>query len=219
MSSLLNKATLSSKQSSDSDDDIKDFENDDLENEDVLNDWLDEKDEVKVEQTMNSSVHQSHHDKKPYRIVDVPSDEYMTSNRGVYLMLCSVEDLNFEESSLARREELMRSLEIVMFQPGHIVFEEGDSSSDMFFVVECEDPRVEPFVEVTKKNEGESNEKLLTRLTKGQYFGQKYFLTKRSVKQSNLAKVYSVNLSWLRDSELRLLGFQAMLQVQSKLLS
>eukprot|EP01035_Chromulina_nebulosa_P018133 gene18133-23787_t len=142
------------------------YEEDDFGNEQDINfNWLEEIDEETIQDTVQVPG------------IDIPDNEYIMENTYFFLGLCEVEDLNFVQLPVMRQEELMRSLIIERYAPSQVVFEEGSSSSDMYFIIGCEDPLQSPEVEVVKMED--DKEKVLTRLSKGQYFGQKFFLTKR----------------------------------------
>jgi len=148
------------------------YEVEDFGNEASISNWLEEEDEV----------HQEHETPPPIIRIQVPDHPYFNENKQLFLALAEVEDLNFLQLISSRQEELMKSLEIERYFPAEIIFEEGSTSLDMYFIVECDETTIEAEVEVVRKNDDDNTEKLLTRLTKGQYFGQKYFLTKRLVR-------------------------------------
>lgn len=167
----------------DSDDDsIKDFELD-SDDESVVENWLDSQETVSNE-TISRPI-----ELKP--IIEVPDNPYFTAHRALYIGLCELDDLNFNQFSINRKEELMKSLYIEKYEPNSIVFEEGSSQMDMYFLLGAAEPRCVGEVEVIKQQDNGSI-KILTRLTKGQYFGQKYFLTKRMVSRSHKHRTFGL---------------------------
>lgn len=105
----------------------------------------------------------------------------------------------------------MRTLSLESYGPGEIIFEEGSYSLDMYFIICSECSGYEPEVEVVKKVE-DDQEKALTRLMKSQYFGQKYFLTKRVRQRSATIRVpkdsqYAVNVARLPPENFEIWSF------------
>jgi hypothetical protein len=157
------------------DESIKDFELD-SDNDSNVVDWLDGEEDDPEEAKV--AVSPAKIESKP--MIEIPNSPYFSENRALYMALIEVEGLVFLTFSINRKEELMRSLELERYEPGQVIFEEGSSEMDMYFVVGAQEPRCVGEVEVAKRND-DRVDKVLTRLTKGQYFGQMYFLTKRLV--------------------------------------
>ena len=104
----------------------------------------------------------------------------------------------------------MRTLEFETYTPNEIIFDEGATSLDMYFIISSENG-CDPEVEVVKKTE-DGQEKALTRLMKSQYFGQKYFLTKRVRQRSATIRVpkdslFAVNVAKLVPDNFELWSF------------
>jgi hypothetical protein len=107
--------------------------------------------------------------------------QYIVKNLDLYFALCELEDFEFESFADEQQEELMKTLVIESYKPGERIITEGDLGNDMYFVVATEDSAHFAEVEVINQNLLAGTEVFLTRLKRGQYFGQKYFLTRRAV--------------------------------------
>lgn len=141
-----------------------------------IENWLDEVDDEEEEVPETS-----------LKVVETPrmnvihKSKYIVENANLFYALCEVDDLGFDEFSEELQESLMKTLEIESYEPGENVFLEKDNSTDVYFVVATEETEKFAEVEVVAGSILEGNEVFLTRLHRGQYFGQKYFVTKRAV--------------------------------------
>lgn len=144
-----------------------------------LTGWLDEEEEEIEEKP------------KPAPVIVEPKfnvmlkSPYIIKNADLFFALCELEDWEFEKMSDSSQEEIMRSLILETFKPGEKVITEGDSGNDMFIVVATEETMRFAEVEVINENHIAGTEVFLTRLRRGQFFGQKYFLTRRAVSLNN----------------------------------
>ena len=163
--------------SDESDSDVSDvYADEDLGNEGGISNWLEEPDD---------DIIPSEEEKETKPHYEIPDNEYIKSHLELFFALIEVEDLGFFTLSESSQEDLMRSLTVERYLPGQVLFEEGSSSMEMYFVVGSDDLINIGEVEVVKKMD-DGTEKVLTRLSKGQYFGQKYFVTKRWVSKHTL---------------------------------
>ena len=78
----------------------------------------------------------------------------------------------------------MMTLVVQEFKPGEVIFYQGSRSTEVYFIIGASDEKSLAEVEVIKLEDGK--EKLMTRLSIGQYFGQIYFITKRQVSFINM---------------------------------
>lgn len=139
-----------------------------------LTSWLDEKDEEPVVVVKKLPV-----PAKPARIV--PKSPYIVEHKDLFYALCEMEDFEFEKLSDSQQEALMRTLKVESFAAGENIIVEGDTGNDLFIVVATEETADSAEVEVVMQNQQLGTEVFLTRLRRGQYFGQKYFVTRRAV--------------------------------------
>lgn len=145
------------------------------EEEEVLSGWLDEEDPeeevvvkpVVIEQPKIDVVHKS---------------KYIVDNSDLFYALCEVDDWGFVEFPDQQQEDLMRCLTVKSYQPGENVIVEGDGGGDCYIVSASEDTVNFSEVEVVTGNISDGTEVFLTKLQRGQYFGQKFFLTRRAVR-------------------------------------
>mmetsp|Transcript_20171 Transcript_20171/g.19484 ORF Transcript_20171/g.19484 Transcript_20171/m.19484 type:complete len:2393 (+) Transcript_20171:111-7289(+) len=166
------------------DSDFSDFEADDydLEDEIVNNNWLNEANEEELSTPVPTSFFSDMLKGKTAH-----QRAYVTNNSDLYRALCEVESLEFSSLVAAIQIVLMKSLVVQRFQPGEKIFSENEMSLPFYFVVASEETADTAEVEVLKDAGG--SEKLMTRLRRGQYFGQKYFLTKQRRVRSATVRV------------------------------
>ena len=74
---------------------------------------------------------------------------------------------------VAQQEDILKSMTILDVGPAGVIFDEGDTSDDLYIVVASEHTCSTAHVEVVR------NGRVLTHLYRGQYFGQMQFLTKQ----------------------------------------
>jgi hypothetical protein len=118
---------------------------------------------------------------EPPKIDVIHKPQYIVKNLDLYFALCELEDFEFENFSDEHQEELMKTLVIETYKPGERIVIEGDLGNDMYFVVATDESAHFAEVEVVNQNILAGTEVFLTRLRRGSYFGQKYFLTRRAV--------------------------------------
>ena len=151
--------------------------------------WSDEDDEEEVKDTTTTV--------KPTAVVVpkidvVKKPPYIVQNLDLFFALCELEDWEFEKMSDEAQEEIMRTLVIEIYKPGDRVIIEGDIGNDCYFVVATETTAHVAEVEVVNQNLVAGTEVFLTRLRRGQYFGQKFFLTRRVVSIPKPSHCYSI---------------------------
>lgn len=112
----------------------------------------------------------------------VRKSKYVVENVDLFYALCEVDDWGFVEFPDEQQEAIMKALTIVSYQPGENIIVEGDGGNDCYIVSASEETAHFAEVEVVTGNILEGTEVFLTRLQRGQYFGQKYFLTRRAVR-------------------------------------
>ena len=158
------------------------FVDSDSEEEEVneLSAWLDEEDEEQPVVVAKPVV-----PAKPAKVV--PKSPYIVEQKDLFYALCEMEDFEFEKLQDSQQEALMKTLQVEKFSAGEKIIVEGDSGNDLFIVVATEETADTAEVEVVMQNVQLGTEVFLTRLRRGQYFGQKYFLTRRAV------SIYFVN--------------------------
>ena len=159
---------MEAKNSENSDDDESHDPNKNDEDEDLSN-WLEDKDDDE-NQVLPIP-------KKIENEIIYPDSQYIQSNKRIYDGLLAVDDLGFKLLPVTRQEEFMKTLVVEEFKPSEIIFQEKSTGTEMYFVLGDIIGKGE--VEVYHNLDG--NEKVMTRLGKGQYFGQKSFVTQRSV--------------------------------------
>jgi hypothetical protein len=153
--------------------------------------WLDEDD---PEPEMEVEVKVKEPETPKINIVQKP--QYIVKHLDLYFALCELEDWEFENFADEAQEELMKSLIIETYSPGDRIIVEGDIGNDMYFVVASEDSAHFAEVEVVNQNQLAGTEVFLTRLRRGQYFGQKFFLTRRAVSLSFFFSSFFFKFSW-----------------------
>jgi hypothetical protein len=160
---------------------VNDYDSSDLSDDDdnvPVSAWLDEEDDpeptpikpVVVEEPKIDVVH------KP---------PYIVAHLDLFYALCEVDDWEFEKLSDEQQEEIMKTLVVETFNAGDKIIVEGDTGNDLFIVVASEATADFAEVEVVTLNQqlALGTEVFLTRLRRGQYFGQKFFITRRAVSQ------------------------------------
>ena len=144
--------------------------------EEPLSAWLDEEE---PEEDPNAKP-------KPVIVVSPKIDivrkpKYIIDNLDLFYALCEVDDWGFVDLTDQQQEDIMKALTIRSYQPGENIIVEGDGGNDCYIVSATEETAHFAEVEVVTGNILEGTEVFLTRLQRGQYFGQKYFLTRRAV--------------------------------------
>jgi hypothetical protein len=142
--------------------------------EEVLGTWLDEEDPEEEERPKPVIVEQP-------KIDIVRKSKYIVENVDLFYALCEVDDWGFVEFTEQMQEDIMKSLVVRSYEPGENIIVEGDGGNDCYIVSASEETAHFAEVEVVTGNILEGTEVFLTRLQRGQYFGQKYFLTRRAV--------------------------------------
>jgi DNA polymerase elongation subunit (family B) len=163
-----------------------DTESEDEGIEELDDNWL-ETEEPEVEIVKDEKKVVEKVDKVQYK------SKYIVENVDLYYALCDVEDLKFENLPDEKQEELMKTIEITTYQPGQLIFEEGALHFDFYIVIATEETFETAEVEIVAGNILAGTEVFLTRLHRGQIFGQKYFISKRKVliKSLNIIKLNS----------------------------
>jgi hypothetical protein len=139
-----------------------------------LSAWLDEEEIEEDEKPKPVIVEQP-------KIDIVRKSKYIVENVDLFYALCEVDDWEFVEFSEQAQEDIMKALTVREYQPGENIIVEGDGGNDCYIVSASEDTAHFAEVEVVTGNILAGTEVFLTRLHRGQYFGQKYFLTRRAV--------------------------------------
>ncbi len=162
-----------------SDDDDDSYENE------VVDDWLPEEDEEPElpKPPPKAEV------KPKYDIVQ--KSEYIVNNLDLFYALCEVDDWEFAEKDDVEQETIMQSIVVDLYRPGETVIQEGDGGNEFYIVVATEKTAHVAEIEVVNGNLLAGTEVFLTRLHRGQYFGQKYFITRRSVIATQCAWLYN----------------------------
>lgn len=117
----------------------------------------------------------------PPKIDVVHKPPYIVNHLDLFYALCELEDWDFEKFPDEQQEEIMKTLVIENFKAGDKIITEGDIGNDLYFVVATEETASFAEIEVVNQNQIAGTEVFLTRLHRGQYFGQKFFLTRRAV--------------------------------------
>lgn len=176
--------------------------------------WLDEEDDEPEPEPVKKIVVE-----QP-KISVVQKPPYIVKHLDLFFALCELEDWDFERFSDELQEEIMRTLIIEVYQPGDRIIVEGDIGNDMYIIVATEETAHFAEVEVINQNLLAGTEVFLTRLRRGQYFGQKFFLTRRAVRIFHFYNAYYneplVTFSLLRINVERLFEFQQIHRFQCK---
>eukprot|EP01033_Poteriospumella_lacustris_P008743 gene8744-6283_t len=146
--------------------------------------WLDESDEEEEEPKKPPPIQED----LKMQIDIMLKSAYIIRNADLFYALCDLEDLEFDKMSDEQQEEIMRSLVVETFEPGEIVIKEGDTGNDMYIIVATQESNRTAEVEVIQ-NVDTPQEQFLTKLRRGQYFGQKFFLTRRVNKRGATVRV------------------------------
>lgn len=120
----------------------------------------------------------------------------------MFYALCEIDDWEFVHFPDDQQEEIMKALVVKSYQPGENIIVEGDNGCELFIVSATEETADHAEVEVVNGNLLEGTEVFLTKLQRGQFFGQKYFLTRRVNKRGATVRVpkdsiVSVNIAVL----------------------
>mmetsp|Transcript_24677 Transcript_24677/g.36361 ORF Transcript_24677/g.36361 Transcript_24677/m.36361 type:complete len:515 (+) Transcript_24677:137-1681(+) len=153
----------------------------DDEEEDVQ-DWLVE--DLDGEGLQSMSSHATDEDSGVIRGASIPDTTKQEGNE-MFAQLREITDLQFDSLEPSDQQELIRSIETRTMYPGDIVVREGDDDDGgcFFLILGPEDAQVE----VVRTVNGA--EEFLTRLGRGQYFGQKYFMSNRVVRRNASIRV------------------------------
>lgn len=152
--------------------------------------WLDESDEEEEEPKKPPPIQED----LKMQIDIMLKSAYIIRNADLFYALCDLEDLEFDKMSDEQQEEIMRSLVVETFEPGEIVIKEGDTGNDMYIIVATQESNRTAEVEVIQ-NVDTPQEQFLTKLRRGQYFGQKFFLTRRVVSSTCPSLVPQMGIS------------------------
>jgi CRP-like cAMP-binding protein len=102
--------------------------------------------------------------------------------------LKEVDDLGFASMSYFRQRALIDSCMLHTYQPGEAIFMEGDKDQNqLFIVVASESSAKEAAVEVVKTAQG--SEKFIHWLSRGDIFGQTFFLTHENLPRDVTVRV------------------------------
>ena len=111
------------------------------------------------------------------------TDPYFLANLDTYYALCDMEDLNFEQLEYTKQVDLIGTLVIEYYSPGDEIFCEDDPQyQPLYIVVASIRTQKIAEVEMIRKSEDKLT-KIVTRIRRGQYFGQKFFLHKQAVRE------------------------------------
>lgn len=117
----------------------------------------------------------------------IPDDPYIQKNIDLYKALAEVDDLRFTELLGKNQIELMKTIELQWVNPGQDVIVEGEDTDDMYFILATPDTAEVAELEVIKFIDGE--DKFITSMGRGKYFGQKYFQTNMPAPRSATVRV------------------------------
>ena len=145
--------------------------------EEVADDWLNDEDdydypepETKVVETIAAPV-------------KLMKSQWIMEHADLFYALMEVDEWgDFGNMTDAEQEEIMKTLTVRVYQPGENIIVEGETGVEMYFVVATEKTFEDEQIEVVSGNIREGKEVFLTRLRRSQYFGQKFFLTRRPVR-------------------------------------
>lgn len=157
---------------------VNDYDSSDMSEDDgdnvPVSAWLDEEDDPEPVVIKPIVVQEP-------KIDVVHKPPYIVANLDLFFALCEVDDWEFEKLADEQQEEIMKTLVVEKFHAGEKIIIEGDSGNDLFIVVASEATADYAEVEVVTLNQQLGTEVFLTRLRRGQYFGQKFFITRRAV--------------------------------------
>jgi serine/threonine protein kinase/CRP-like cAMP-binding protein len=106
--------------------------------------------------------------------------------RELELQLNEVQDLRFNSLDSDLKNTLLKSLELREYNKDDIIVAQGDNPGGFYFILGPSTAEVE----VVKRNK-DGTDKLLTRLRKGQYFGEKFFVSRREAKRTATIRAIS----------------------------
>eukprot|EP01039_Chlorochromonas_danica_P006130 gene6130-6750_t len=150
-----------------------------------LSAWLDEADPDEDEPSTPTAPITT-----PQPKIDIiHKSEYIVQNLDLFYALCEVEDWEFENLPDGQQEDLMKTLVVEEYQPGECIIVEGDTGNDLYIIVATEQTAHQAEVEVVNQNILAGTEVFLTRLHRGQFFGQKFFVTRRVNKRGATVRV------------------------------
>ena len=156
--------------------------NDDWEDEEIVENWMTE---TVSDADLNKIANETFVRGKAPNVpsATLPDSDFIRKNADIFTSLLKSKDLHFDQYSLEQQEALIQTLALEIYKPGEIIFNEGEFSVDMYFVISNDYCADTTEVEVVKmESDGvQGTEKVLTRLLRGQVFGQKYFLTNSPV--------------------------------------
>jgi hypothetical protein len=112
----------------------------------------------------------------------IHKSKYIIENLDLFYALCELEDWEFAKHPDELQEEIMKMLVVEEYKPGQAIIVEGDTGNDFYIVVSTEENAAVAEVEVVNQNILAGTEVFLTRLSRGQFFGQKFFVTRRVVR-------------------------------------
>jgi hypothetical protein len=146
----------------------------DEEDEDITSSWLDD-DDPEPEPVKPVVL------KEDERRIIVKSD-YINAHSDLFYALMEIDEwTEFANMSDADQEAIMRTVTVRSYEPGENIIVEGESGIEFYFVVASERTFEEEQIEVVSGSIRAGNEVFLTRLRRGQYFGQKFFIARRQV--------------------------------------
>jgi hypothetical protein len=169
----MSKADMDRKLSLD-DDELSDLDDDVIENDNTV-DWFEEEDELPDEVV----------EVAPKEVKAKITDPFLLANIDLYHALCEMEDVNFVSLEYSKQVELMNSLKIRHYKPGEVIFEEDDPISTALYIVVASDRTAKVAEVEIMRNSEDKLTKVLSRMRRGHFFGQKYFLTKQQVRKSS----------------------------------
>ena len=131
---------------------------------------------------------------EPAKVDVVRKSKYIVDNVDLFYALCEVDDWGFVEFPEHLQEDIMKALTVRSYGPGENIIVEGDGGGDCYIVSASEETAHFAEVEVVNGNILAGTEVFLTRLQRGQYFGQKFFLTRRAVRLNNSCVVLLLHI-------------------------
>jgi cAMP-dependent protein kinase regulator len=139
----------------------------------VDGDWLNEEDDFEYPEPETKVVEKI----EPVKLV---KSEWIMQHADLFYALMEVDEWGeFGNMTDQQQEQIMKTLTVRVYQPGENIIVEGETGVEMYFVVATEKTWEEEQIEVVSGNIRAGTEVFLTRLRRGQYFGQKFFLTRR----------------------------------------
>ncbi len=144
----------------------------------IVSDWLDENDPDSEEARRKSGG----------KSVHIPESTYIKEHIDEFVALCEVEDLDFASKDVAEMEDIMKTMSVSQYRPEEYIFKEGETSSDLYIVIGDQRSTHRAFVEVIRDN------KVVTRLYRGMYFGQMQFLTRERQPRARNASIRAPSL-------------------------